>query len=135
MPQLILLAFLASFSGLPSQTKLMVTVENIRSDKGILKICVFDNPGDFMSNAAECAELTDFTKPEHAHTFTLDTGSLVAVVAYHDKNANGKLDRNFLGIPSEPYGFSNNPSTLFGPPSFERASFEVDQVKAIRIRL
>jgi uncharacterized protein (DUF2141 family) len=42
---------------------------------------------------------------------------------YHDENKNGKLDTNFLGIPTEDYGYSNNVSAWFGPPSWERAKF------------
>jgi uncharacterized protein (DUF2141 family) len=43
--------------------------------------------------------------------------------AFHDKNKNGKLDTNLLGIPSEDYGASNNARGTFGPPSFEDAKF------------
>jgi len=47
-----------------------------------------------------------------------------------------KLDTNFLGIPKEPYGFSNNPSTLFGPPSFKKASFVLHlETKIVTIKL
>jgi len=46
-----------------------------------------------------------------------------AVRVYHDENKNGKLDTNFLGIPTEDYGYSNNVSAWFGPPSWERAKF------------
>lgn len=42
---------------------------------------------------------------------------------YHDENANGKLDTNFLGIPNEAFGFSNNARGTFGPPAFEKAKF------------
>jgi uncharacterized protein (DUF2141 family) len=42
----------------------------------------------------------------------------------HDANDNGKLDRNFMGIPSEGYGFSNNAGE-FGPASFADAAFDV----------
>lgn len=48
----------------------------------------------------------------------------LAVSAHHDKNTNDKLDKNPLGIPTEPYGFSQNPKRGFGPPSFEEALFE-----------
>lgn len=48
-----------------------------------------------------------------------------AVMAYHDVNDNGKLDTNFLGIPSEPFAFSNNAKGFMGAPKFEKAKFEV----------
>lgn len=48
-----------------------------------------------------------------------------AVSIFHDENSNGELDANFLGIPKEPYAFSNNAKGYFGPPSFEQCKFEV----------
>jgi uncharacterized protein (DUF2141 family) len=43
--------------------------------------------------------------------------------AFHDKNANGKLDTNLLGMPIEDYCASNNARGFMGPPSFEDAKF------------
>ena len=50
-----------------------------------------------------------------------------AVVAFHDKNKNGKLDKNIVTKPTEPYGFSNNARGVFGPPNFEAAVFELPE--------
>ncbi len=59
-----------------------------------------------------------------------------AFVAFADENSNGKLDTNFLGIPSERYGFSNNVMGLFGPPDFSAASLQLtDEKTRIAIRL
>ncbi|QDT13022.1 DUF2141 domain-containing protein [Planctomycetes bacterium K23_9] len=44
-----------------------------------------------------------------------------AVAAFHDENADGLLNRSVFGIPTEPYGFSNQAKSRFGPPSFEQA--------------
>lgn len=54
-----------------------------------------------------------------------------AVLSYQDENDNGKLDRNVLGIPKEPYAFSRDARGRFGPPSFEDASFELRDEKAV----
>ncbi|BBJ00699.1 hypothetical protein FGKAn22_23910 [Ferrigenium kumadai] len=48
-----------------------------------------------------------------------------AVAVYADNNRNGRLDRNFLGVPTEIYGFSNNARGRFGPPGFAEAAFEL----------
>lgn len=50
-----------------------------------------------------------------------------AVSVQHDENRNGKLDTNFLGMPKEGVGASNNPRSRFGPPSFDSAKFPVDK--------
>lgn len=46
-----------------------------------------------------------------------------AVAVFADSNGNGKLDRNFCGIPTEPYGFSRVARGLMGPPDFAKAAF------------
>lgn len=56
-----------------------------------------------------------------------------AVAIFHDKNKNGKLDKNMLGIPLESYGFSNNARETFSAPSFSSASFEVKKNVEISI--
>ena len=48
-----------------------------------------------------------------------------AVNAFHDENDNGELDTNLVGIPSEGYGFANDPGAAFGPPDFEAAAVTV----------
>ena len=46
-----------------------------------------------------------------------------AIKAFHDEDSDDKIDTNFMGIPTESYGFSNNVKGLFGPPSFDKAKF------------
>jgi uncharacterized protein (DUF2141 family) len=48
-----------------------------------------------------------------------------ASAVLHDENQNSKMDFNFLGMPLEGYGFSNDAGALFGPPSFAAASFRL----------
>lgn len=48
-----------------------------------------------------------------------------AVKLFHDRNGDGELATNVFGIPSEPYGFSNNAPAQFGPPAFADAAFDV----------
>ena len=54
-----------------------------------------------------------------------------ALSAFHDENDNGELDTNLMGIPSEGYGFGNDASAAFGPPSFEAAAVDVDAASGV----
>lgn len=47
-----------------------------------------------------------------------------SIAVFHDTNGNGKLDRNFIGLPREPYGFSNDVGRR-GPPNFDAARIVV----------
>ena len=49
-----------------------------------------------------------------------------ALAVIHDENMNGKIDADWLGIPKEGYGFSNDVKALLGTPSFSAASFKYD---------
>jgi uncharacterized protein (DUF2141 family) len=55
---------------------------------------------------------------------------------YQDENANGQLDRNFIGIPKENYGFSRDAAGKFGPPGFDDAAIDVgDEVTVAKVKL
>ncbi|MFP4164981.1 MAG: DUF2141 domain-containing protein [Chitinispirillaceae bacterium] len=56
-----------------------------------------------------------------------------AVAVLHDEDNNGKMSTNFLRIPKEGYGFSNNAEVKMKAPSFEQASFELRQDTTIMI--
>jgi uncharacterized protein (DUF2141 family) len=59
---------------------------------------------------------------------------IYAVSVYQDLNNNGKLDRNLLGIPREPFAFSNMKTMGMGPPKFKDTSFQFDkQTKEITL--
>jgi len=59
-----------------------------------------------------------------------------AIAIIHDTNSNGKLDKNFLGIPKEGYAFSNNVFGVLGlPPSFKDASFKLTGNETIKIKM
>ena len=50
-----------------------------------------------------------------------------AVSLYHDVNGNGTLDTDFIGRPTEPYGFSHDVEAAFGAPSFKDAAIDVSE--------
>lgn len=51
---------------------------------------------------------------------------------FHDENKNEKLDVNWVGIPKEGFGFSNNAKGTFGPPSFEKTIFIIKENTTIK---
>jgi uncharacterized protein (DUF2141 family) len=82
-----------------------------------------------ITGSIEPAGPEDFTA-----TFELPDGTY-AVGVFHDVDGNEALSKNFLGIPKEPFGFSNNVRGRFGPPSFMEASFSLTRDLAITIAL
>ncbi|MDP6979951.1 MAG: DUF2141 domain-containing protein [Myxococcota bacterium] len=105
---------------------LEVVVTNLESDEGYLVIAVLNSAaqydaGDEMFRSNAKVPIKNGTA---RITFEgLPFGSY-AVKTFHDENANGELDTNFVGFPKEGFGFSNNAMGKFGPPSFEQTRFE-----------
>ncbi|QBQ56387.1 DUF2141 domain-containing protein [Nitrosococcus wardiae] len=57
------------------------------------------------------------------------------IAAFHDQNKNGEADRNFLGIPKEAYGFSNNVKAVFRAPRWDEVKFVVNSAKEVEVKL
>jgi uncharacterized protein (DUF2141 family) len=53
-----------------------------------------------------------------------------AIKLFQDLNGTGRLAKNFLRIPTEPYAFSNNARGSMGPPEFSTAAFDVSATGA-----
>jgi len=59
-----------------------------------------------------------------------------AVSVFHDENMNERLDKNFMGVPKESYGASNNPKKKMGPPNFDEAKFQLSGTEqSVEIKL
>lgn len=65
----------------------------------------------------------------------LEVGREYAVAIFHDANGNKYLDKNFLGMPEEKYGFSNGARGTFGPPYYSEASFTVSRHQKISVTI
>lgn len=50
---------------------------------------------------------------------------------FHDENNDEKLNTNFMGIPKEGYGFSNDAKGKFGPPGFDKMIFELNRTDTV----
>ena len=98
------------------------TVLNISSDKGIVKFALY-NKTNFRLKPLQ-SEIGNIENGETTITFKEVAGGEYAIVCYHDKNSNDKMDFQPNGMPLEAYGASNNVMN-FGPPRFDDAKFTV----------
>ena len=110
------------------QTQLAVEISGLKQTEGQVCLNLFDSSSGFPSNRdvavrGRCIN-TSASAPLVATFANLAPGSY-AVSVFHDANSDYKFNRNFVGIPTEGYGFSRNPSIRTGPPDFEEAVFLV----------
>ena len=114
---------------------LQITVNNLENIKGKLQVCLTDKKEDFLKQCEYSTAVAVTNNTISLEIANIKTG-IYSISLFHDENNNGVLDtKGFFGIPSEPYGFSNNPSTTFGPPSFEECTFLINEDKQISIKL
>ena len=106
-----------------------VTILNIRNNIGAVDCALFDAPEGFpveVLRSAMRVVVMKIRKTEARCDFEDIPSGTYALVVLHDENMNGKVDTNWLGMPKEGYGFSNDAKASFGAPSFSAASFVYD---------
>jgi outer membrane protein len=112
-------------AGRVSAAELSVQLEN-PPPSGTVALALFSSANTFG----------DLRDPARLETYTLDgrdryvlkdiPAGEYALMVYYDENENLDIDKNFIGIPTEPLGFSNNYRPK-GPPSYSRAAFTLAQ--------
>jgi uncharacterized protein (DUF2141 family) len=112
-------------SPVPPQSVIHVEIEGLRSDKGAVQSALYTSAKGFPKDAtAAQARASSAATGKHAVCdFAQVQPGTYAIAVYHDENSNGKLDTNFLGIPKEGVGASNDAKGHMGPPKFTDASF------------
>jgi len=131
----IIFGFLFSSFSTPSLT---VNISNLRNSKGQVLFAVFNQKKGFPSkqNQAFIRKIANIKNKQATYAFYNLKKGEYAIAAVHDGNFNSKIDKNFIGVPIEGYGFSNvsNPNLII--PSFKKASFNLqNQTKKISIPL
>lgn len=128
----------AGCTGRPSNTWIEVVGTGMRNDKGVLAITLYpDNSRRFLVKRGSL-----YVGRVKAQTGTtrgciyVPSPGVYAIALYHDENNNLRFDRTGLGLPSEGYGFSNNPTTLAGLPSFSSVRLNIPHSGLVtRIRM
>jgi uncharacterized protein (DUF2141 family) len=121
--------FFSSLIAQVEQAQLSINFQGLNSSKGKIMIRISNNKGEDYKLLSLSAD----AKPLQLQ-IEVANGSY-AVAAYHDENNNNKLDKSFVGIPNEKYGFSNNVRGIFGPPKLSDQLVLVQQQQSIAIRL
>jgi uncharacterized protein (DUF2141 family) len=116
-----------------------VEILGIRNSVGTIACALFESPAGFPADVLRSAMIVTVMKIRNTRArcdFEEVPAGVYAIAVIHDENMNGKLDTDWLGIPTEGYGFSNGARGVLGAPSFSAASFRYDgQGRAMTIRL
>lgn len=131
----VLLAWQSFQETLPTQT---LVISNLNKIKGRLYIGWYDSAASFPEPGKSIyGKIVEVENRESVEvSFENIPPGIYAVAVFLDKNGNGKIDKNILGIPKEKYGFSNNKYPLTRAATFNEAAFTIGEKElSILIRL
>ncbi|MGZ3417128.1 MAG: DUF2141 domain-containing protein [Polyangiales bacterium] len=113
-----------------------VSVSTFKNQKGFLGCRLFRVPEQFPDGTG-AAQRMAIAGPSTTCTFEHVEPGTYAVTAIHDENGNGKLDRDFFGIPAEGYGVSNNHTYTMSAPRWDESKFTVEpgETKTLTVSL
>jgi uncharacterized protein (DUF2141 family) len=117
-----------------AQHDMEVTIKNIKDPKGTIQLALYNNEADYLKKPLTGKVISANAKEVTVSFTNLKPGNY-AISVYHDANANNEMDSNLIGIPKEPYGFSNNAMGRFGPPAFEDAKVILNKQVKLTIEL
>jgi uncharacterized protein (DUF2141 family) len=125
--KLLILTFLYTFLNFGSEPKTTLSVEitNVKKGSGKLWIGIYKPNEKFGGDKPGIYKLIEVKSAGNQNaTFEVEPGRY-ALAVYHDLNNNNEMDKNLVGIPKEPYGFSKDFRPKFSAPSFSDCAFDV----------
>lgn len=110
-----------------NEPALTVNVSKVKDMKGFMMIAVYDSADKFLTKELVVGAKVEVANEVVTHRFEGLSYGNYAISVYHDVDSDGSLATNFMGIPKEPYGFSNDGVNMLGVPSFKRSVFAFDK--------
>ncbi len=111
-----------------TQGTLVVEVDNIEKNQGSVLVAIYQEVGFLKKTIIGKTIPVDGNKKIQVKMPNLPFGKY-AIAIRHDVNSNNKLDKNILGVPKEPYGFSNGITAKWGEPKFYEVKVDFRQDK------
>jgi uncharacterized protein (DUF2141 family) len=134
---LVVLALVFAGQAVWGQNKVVANISSFENNKGICRACIFGSEEAFKKSRPLQCVLTPVTNKISQAVFTNVPDGTYALFVFHDTNNNGKMDTNFLGIPKEGYGASQNKLPFAAAPKFEANKFSLsgNSVVTLSIKL
>ncbi|MCE2682162.1 MAG: DUF2141 domain-containing protein [Flavobacteriia bacterium] len=131
-----LVLFLVSAAESEKHFSLTIKVDNIKSVKGMMEISVYKDPAKFPK-VGQTHRMIRVKVEGHEVSYTFEhlEADDYAVALFHDVNSNKVCDKNFFGIPTEAYGFSNNFKPVLSAPVFYDCDFDLSCDRTLKIHL
>jgi uncharacterized protein (DUF2141 family) len=134
---IIVLAFLSPVKASGQRYHITVKITGLKSSKGKIVLSLYNSDNGYPQSPEKAFRIVSQVIANNACTVLLDDipSGAYAIACFHDENDNGKLEKNFIGIPVEGVGASNNAKGFMGPPKFNDARFVVEKDIDILIKI
>lgn len=112
---------------LPSFTSIDVTVTTTAPHKGEIHLAVYASAAAFAADQPDYGKVFKLQSSQVQFPLAVEglpPGQYV-IAGFHDVNGNGKLDKNMMGVPTEPYGFSKEPASKWSRPAWNEVAENV----------
>ena len=106
---------------------LAVTVSGFRAVSGTLVVGLYADEADWNRGASFRNAIVEVNGDEVSFTFDDLAPGIYGLKLFQDLDGDNRLDTSGMGIPTEPYGFSNNARGMFGPARWSAASFTISE--------
>lgn len=120
--------------GFAQNSKLTINVSGLKNNLGTLTAELYSSKEKFLKTSYKKGSATIQSNAASVTFSDIPKGEYTVMV-YHDENNNGKLDKNFIGMPKEPVACSNNAKGFMGPPKYEEAKFKITADSKINIKM
>jgi uncharacterized protein (DUF2141 family) len=109
----------------PSPNRIEAVATNLHSSAGSFSCQLYNSAKGFpkTDESVVAGSRVKIHDGQAACVFNNQPPGDYAVVAMHDEDDSGKMEYNFIGIPTKGYGFSSGATATFGAPSFDAAKF------------
>ena len=111
--------------------EISVVISNLKNNNGKVYVALYDTASSFLGEGIK-GDICKIENNSCTVIFKDVQNGTYAVSMFHDENNNNKMDTNFMGIPKEDYGCSNNAKGFMGPPKWEDAKFQVHNQSIIK---
>ena len=107
---------------------IVMTMDNFHNDEGSVLVTLFSSSDGFPDRPKKAIKnlQAEIREGKLKVFFSNIPYGIYAVAVLHDENGNGEMDTNWVGMPKEGYGVSNDAKASFGPPKYKDAKFSLE---------
>lgn len=117
-----------------NQGEIKVHVEGLKNDQGVVRVALYNSEDAYAADKGKADKAfaktrSKIEKGQSDCSFTDVPYGTYGIKLFHDEDDSGKFVTNMFGMPKVEFAFSNNAKANFGPPSFNKISFELNSPK------